>query len=163
MCKCLVDDIWSSGSEQHHYWRAAKWLCCGKRKMKATYHTEQEKMRQTVHRTENNCFPRRWLMETQSHTKLVRMMSLCYNSYRKALEDRFYKKRWRLFIFQSFGVCHLNSCINKYLFLIKMFHDMKKFSSNFLKSQHPFQVRRVPNGFLDTLAFLWHRKAEKEE
>lgn len=31
---------------------------------------------------------------------------------------------------------------------------MKKFSSNFLKSQHPFQVRRVPNGFLDTLK--WH-------
>lgn len=28
---------------------------------------------------------------------------------------------------------------------------MKNFSSNFLKSQHPFQVQRVPNGFPDTL------------
>lgn len=66
-------------------------------------------------------------METQSHPKLVRMMSLCYHSYRKALEDRFYKEQQGLFISQSSGVCHLNSCINN-IFLIKMLHDLKNFS-----------------------------------
>lgn len=55
-------------------------------------------------------------METQSLTKLVRMMSLCYNSYRKTLEDRFYKEQQRPFISQSFGMCHLSSCINNFFF-----------------------------------------------
>jgi len=38
--------------------------------------------------------------------------------------------------------------------LIKMFHDRQHFSLSFLKSQHPFQVQRVLNGFL--AAFKWH-------
>lgn len=38
---------------------------------------------------------------------------------------------------------------------------MKNFSSNFLKSQHPFQVQSVPNGFLDTLERHFSEMQEK--